>query len=424
MNFNFSVTNVKNLFPTSFLEGLRQQPSKMGYAACYLLEAGRTVFQFVCGSIKHRINQGSFSLDPTFRKQMVAQFNQARTCAAQAGVAGFLGLFTLTAVAVVVIAKMIQKKDGTQLNPPPSNGPSTASTRAKEPFSAAAYFAWLTATGQKDKDSPFKLLCQEDPVAATTFINDNKIKPEAPLANQMLQDILDGILKDMFSKKEQKKNEELNKNRLLLLDAYFTRCPTTDLRFLGQQLAALASPMVDISEQDRLPFFLMILDRSPDGLKHHLKGALNNSIKWNYRIFLEKVIDRNPSLKSEFDKNLTGILYKNLKLVEWILTEHRDWVSEQGISGVLTHLIRQYGVKKETAHHELFQKVVQQNPNLPELSASNVLSFAAIDKNWEMFKIAAEGFKNVTREKVVTSIRDQPDLLPWFNEHFPKREHI
>jgi hypothetical protein len=79
----------------------------MGYAVQYLLESGAAASRFVFESIRHRISHSTFSLDPALREQLSAQFANARTHAASAGVPGFLGLFAVGAV----LFWLIQKKD-------------------------------------------------------------------------------------------------------------------------------------------------------------------------------------------------------------------------------------------------------------------------------------------------------------------------
>lgn len=472
MNFNLLVTNAKNLFPSSFPEGLKKQPAKMLYAARYLLDTGRTGIQVLYGSIKYRVNQGSFSLDPAFREQMAGQFAQAKTYAAQAGVAGFLGLFAATAVAVIVIAQKISKKEENPLTPPASSSMpllskeveavevvqitskshlieddhtqavkaptskgdpgskdcvNVSSSTAVSKFSVEAYLAWLTTKGQKAKDSPFKLLCQDNPAAAMVFLSNEK-RPGAKLANQVLQDILDGIFMDMVNKKDQEKSEELNKNRIELLNAYFLYYPVTDPKFLGQQLEKLSFEQKGSKEQDRLPFFITILNHVPP-IKNYLIDAFYQSTYWDYRLFLTEIFARAPSLKLELTHYLKEIHRRNLKLLEWIFTEHRDSLSESDISGVLTLLI--LNARGDKARYQLFLKIIGQNPDLTEPKALPVLEYAVDVQSWEMFKIAGASFKNLTRdgvEKVIAAKKAKipeemhTDFAAWIDERFQNKE--
>ncbi len=213
-----------------------QQPAKMGYAARYLLETGRNGFQFVCGSIKHRIKQGTFSLDPVFREQMAGQFTQAREQAAQAGVAGFLGLFAAVALSVALFLRLRLKSE-------------TQTSSSDLPAKPAPTV----------EESEFKKLCKNKPKDAVALLNDPGQRPGAEHAQQVLQDIVDGILADMYQKRKLLViDASVHQNRILLLNTFFQHYNTVEVPFGARILAQLASYQEGIELEDKSPFFAVI----------------------------------------------------------------------------------------------------------------------------------------------------------------------
>lgn len=108
MQSNFSVTDARRVVVPLISEGVRQQAGKMLDAARCLLDMGSTALQYAFEPLKHRIQQGAFVRDPAFLEKMQAQLTQANICAAQAGAAGFLGLFVASAVIGVAVTKIVQ----------------------------------------------------------------------------------------------------------------------------------------------------------------------------------------------------------------------------------------------------------------------------------------------------------------------------
>ncbi len=80
-----------------------EQGAKMCYAARCLFESQKWGFQVLGGAIKHKINHGTFSLDPAFREQMKIQLDKLGEQANQAGVAGFVGIAFVAIVSILLV---------------------------------------------------------------------------------------------------------------------------------------------------------------------------------------------------------------------------------------------------------------------------------------------------------------------------------
>ncbi len=396
-----------NLTPSSSPVNLGT-PIFKGPASFPLSSASATAIlskmQSAVKAIFHATYSGAGSLMSAVTKQeswkgiASVQWDKSKVNFNHAGIAGFAAFALLAAISVSVYKSM------------------TKTTAEKGPNGSSS----STSTSQVSENT-FQILCRKYPKEAIKQLQDPQNEVTTMEDQQsLLRSIFNGVSEDIGDRRnDEVKPATLNQVRAVLVEAFFTKYPNIDPKFVDSLLALFTTRFGD--EEDKFSVFSATIDHCPR-IENCLGEALNKAIDWSYTSFIEKILTKAPHLKKLLSSILEMVTIKgNLELSDWIISTYKKEMTTADLCVVLKKLLVKNISEKEPVSFAFFQKLVKENPELSGPEMNMMLKMAA-DANMEMFLIAFEGFTKLTRanfKEILEDNKSSADVLKLINEKYP-----